>query len=106
MILEAVVAAAIAQQLPQVVTEPDRPEVQCVKERVQKSVGLDVSARLLAAEIADRCSELIPLKNEDCGAAQSICERIIAETRAQQTKLLQRVTYQLLLVHRQSAKSN
>lgn len=107
-------AAAFAQQplSDQDPTQAIRPEAQCVRDRVEQS-RLDVSARLLAAEIADRCSELISAEAERCSetvaadvanreVAVAYCERMLADMRSRRAAALERLAYQLLLVHRQS----
>lgn len=113
MIAGLIIAAALAQPQPSpAAPQPVRPEAQCVRDRVEQSAALDVSARLLAAEIADRCSELISAETQTCsqtvssdvtnrGAVLAYCERMLADIRGRRTAALERLAYQLLLVYRQ-----
>ena len=81
------------------------PETKCVIDRVGRAAKLDESARLLAAEIADRCSELA-LPNEDAKCTnpsiKSRCEAIIQDSRNGITSALEQLAYKLLLILRQS----
>lgn len=83
-------------------TSQNPPQTQCVLDRVSRLAKLDESARILAAQIADRCSEMIVLEHSDCGETQAYCNRIDAEGRAAMTATLERLAYQLLLLRRQS----
>jgi hypothetical protein len=87
----------------------ERPELKCVVDRAAKDAPRDVSARLLAAEIADRCGELIPIEGEPCTAAAGsveyyTCKRvaqIYEDTREQRIALLEKYAERFILLHRQ-----
>jgi hypothetical protein len=93
----------VAPAAPTVSSGGSGAEMLCVVERVGKSAKVDESARVLAAQIADRCSERIVFDHAPCPAdVQARCSQIDEDTRASLTGILERFAYQLLINARQT----